>query len=622
MASGDEAPILIIGIDFGTTYSGVAYSRRKNPPKLITNWKTLRNFNQDKEKVPSAVFYDQMTEGDFSWGYAVPIGEDVLRWFKLLLVDEIDLPFKIRTSRHVTAARALAKQLNKTPVEVIGGYLRELWKHARENIMRAVGQRVFKIARLHFVVTLPAIWPHYARARMEEALVLAGIREARPAGETIVDFISEPEAAALACLEGCFDEIDLNLGEHLIVCDAGGGTADIITYTILKMEPLIVRESVRGDGDLCGAMFLDEGFLFLLKKLIPADVQAKMGDSGLRKIMNDEWEHGIKSSVWTVDNNYHPPKITVQASTVRDNVYRPQIAKIEKLVEEQIQQVRAKYRRKPKFLILVGGFGKSKFLYECLQEKLGKKIEILQDSDSGPWTAVVRGAVYHGLLRSNMSDNLSVSVESRVSRYSYGTLVNAMPFDATMHEQEDRFYCSANQAWLAGNQTMWFVDINETVSAHRPHKFTCWQELSSPDDEVVVDIVFSDAEKPPKRQDETVKPLCVIKLPEIPSWSKIPRWKNSNGEEFRHFEYELRMISNGTSLDFSVHYNNRKIATQSASFESSGCTSAGATSAPDAGGSESRPPRASNRQMGRRPDPDYNEESGGEEEDDDFELED
>lgn len=107
----------------------------------------------------------------------------------------------------------------------------------------------------------------------------------------------------------------------------------------------------------------------------------------------------------------------------------------------------------------MGGFGKSEFLYECLQEKFGKKIEILQDSNSDPWTAVVRGAVYHGLIRSKMTDSLNVSIESRISRYSYGTLVNAMPFDATMHEQEDRFYCSANQVWLAANQTMWFVDI-------------------------------------------------------------------------------------------------------------------------------------------------------------------
>ncbi|EEU45996.1 uncharacterized protein NECHADRAFT_79049 [Fusarium vanettenii 77-13-4] len=620
MASGgDEAPILIIGIDFGTTYSGVAYSRRKNPPKLITNWKNLRHFNQDKEKVPSAVFYDLMTEGDFSWGYEVPIGEDVLRWFKLLLVDENDPPFKIRTSPHVMTARALIRQLKKTPVEVIGDYLGALWKHSRENIMRAVGQRVFKIARLHFVVTLPAIWPHYARTRMEEALMRAGIREPRPAGETIVDFISEPEAAALACLEGSSDAIDLKPGQHLIVCDAGGGTVDIITYKIIKMDPLTVQESARGDGDLCGAMFLDESFALLLKEKIPADIQAKMGDSGLRKFMHDEWEHGIKTSVdkdRVVNGKYHPPRITIEASTVRDKVYRPQITRIEKLVEEQIKQVKEKFRRKPKYLMLVGGFGKSKFLYECLQEKLGKKIEILQDSNSDPWTAVVRGAVYHGLVRSNMTDNINVSIESRISRYSYGTLVNAMPFDATMHEQEDRFYCSANQACPL---TLVAYLENETVSAHKPHKFTCWQELSSPDDEVTVDIVFSDAETPPKRQDGTVKPLCEIKVPHIPNWDKLPLWKNSNGEEFRHFGYELCMVSDGTSLDFSVYHNKRKIAAQSASFESSGCASAGAASA---GGSASRPPRASNRQMGRRPDPDYNEESGSEEEDGDFEMED
>jgi hypothetical protein len=148
--------------------------------------------------------------------------------------------------------------------------------------------------------------------------------------------------------------------------------------------------------------------------------------------------------------------------------------------------------------------------------------------------------------------------------------------------------------------------------------------LSSPDDEVIVDIVFSDAETPPKRQDGTVKPLRVVKVPQIPDWSKLPRWKNSNGEEFRHFEYELRMVSDGTSLNFSVYHNKRKIATESASFESSGCASAGAASASasGAGGSASKPPRASNRQMGSRPDPDYNEESVSEEEDDDSEMED
>jgi hypothetical protein len=50
-------------------------------------------------------------------------------------------------------------------------------------------------------------------------------------------------------------------------------------------------------------MFLDESFLIYLKDLIPPDVKVKMGDGGIRKIMNDEWEHGIKPSVCKTSTN-------------------------------------------------------------------------------------------------------------------------------------------------------------------------------------------------------------------------------------------------------------------------------------------------------------------------------
>lgn len=82
------------------------------------------------------------------------------------------------------------------------------------------------------------------------------------------------------------------------------------------------------------------------------------------------------------------------------------------------------------------------------------------------------------------------------------------------------------------------------------------------------------------------------------------------------------MVSDGTTLDFSVYHNKRKIATKNASFESSGCASAPVASTSGAGGSASKRPRASNRQMSHRPDPDYNEESGSEVGDNDSEMED
>ncbi|KAM5351656.1 hypothetical protein ACJ41O_004379 [Fusarium nematophilum] len=531
-ASTDEAPQLIIGIDFGTTHELPSYPDYYRI-KHITHWKSTRDYNSDKEKVPSAISY---SDSPPEWGYAVPLDESVLRWFKLLIVDEGDLPGKIQGSPQIFSVRRLVKRANKTPAEVIGEYLRGLWKHSRESIIRSVGQRMFKVSRLHFVVTLPAIWPHYTRARMEEALKHAVILNSEHAGQTSHSFISEPEAAALSCLEENSDRTDVKVGDHFVVCDAGGGTVDIITYTVVKLHPLTVRESVRGDGDLCGAMFLDENFRTLLKKLIPADIQSQIGESGLLKIMSDDWEHGIKP------NN---------------------------LVSDQIKQVKAQHRRVPKFVILVGGFGKSKFLYECLQETVGDRIEVLQDDGDGPWTAVIRGAVLHGLAEKGLTDSIAVQVDSRISRYNYGTLFNILPFEEDEHHHKDRQYCPVNQDFLAVDQTKWFVEIGEAVSARVPIRCHFWQELSNPNDEILVEIVFSDALHPPRRKDRTVKSLGVIRISKVPDWDKLYRWTNTDGEEFRQFTYELRMVSDGASLDFSVYYNKERLGSQSVCFESS-----------------------------------------------------
>ncbi|KAF4459287.1 Heat shock 70 kDa 12B [Fusarium albosuccineum] len=632
MASTAEssAPTLVVGIDFGTTYSGVAWSSsaRKNKPKPVTNWKTLKNFNSDKEKVPSAIHYDENSEEGPAWGYAVPLDENVLRWFKLLIIDEKDLPSKIRGSPQINTARARLLQLNKTPTEAIGDYLRAVWKHSRESIVRSVGQRMFKISRLHIIVTLPAIWPLYARIRMEEAMEVAGFCVPRPAGETTIDYISEPEAAALACLHETSEGAELKAcltlllrvlisqltSLRLAIISSSVTPVDIITYTVLKTHPLTVRESVKGDGDLCGAMFLDESFRVILKKLIPKDILEKMEHNDINKIMNDEWEHGIKPSVskdskpWdiplpfagTTNGRFHPAKISIKASVIRDMVYSPQVAKIKVLVAEQIRQ----------FVILVGGFGRSTYLHECLEANLGGKIDILQDEGSGPWTAVVRGAVLHGQMRRGMSDSVAIAVESRICRYSYGTLVDIIPFEDELHAPQDRHFCPVNNVFLAANQTRWFVHVGEAVSTYKPISYQFWQDLSSPDDDIFVDIVISAAATPPMRKDKTVKPLHTIRISRIPNWDKLPSWTNKKGEEFRRVDYELRMISDGPTLEFSVRHNNRRLGAQNVSFET--------IDSSETQGSSALAPKSRTKQMSSRPDPDYVEGSDSDEEDDLF----
>ncbi|KAG5788843.1 hypothetical protein H9Q69_012092 [Fusarium xylarioides] len=461
--------------------------------------------------------------------------------FKLLFVDEKDLPDHNQHSVQLKTARALMLKANKTPVQILGDYLRQLWRHCRQNIVRAEGRRMMTVSTVHLVVTLPAIWPYYTRPRMTEALGHAGLLNITKAGHTTLDFISEPEAAALTFLKENADRFNVRVGDHFVICDAGGGTV---------LDPLIISESVKGDGGLCGAMFLDEKFLNLLKETIPFEAQKSLDKQTFHRIMESDWEGGLKSSFCEtsgdlplqlsydglINTNFFPSKFIIDVSEIREKVFDPVVKDVKQLVQKQVNAVKHKYKKKPK----------------------GNLVDVLQQDGEKPWTAVLRGAVLHGLARTNHASSIKVTVASRVSRHSYGTLVNISPFDPKDHDAKDRAWDAGLQEFLAGS----------SVSAYDPVFESFWQDLTSPDDDLQIDIVTSDASTPPTRKDDSVKPMCIVKASELPRWDTIPVWTNEDGEVLHRITYELRMISDGSSLDFQVFYKNKSIASGSVAFDS------------------------------------------------------
>ena len=80
--------------------------------------------------------------------------------------------------------------------------------------------------------------------------------------------ISEPEAAAIYALD-VLDPHTIQVGDTFVLCDAGGGTVDLISYTVTTLEPqLEITEATAGTGMLCGSTFLNRGFeKFLEDKL-------------------------------------------------------------------------------------------------------------------------------------------------------------------------------------------------------------------------------------------------------------------------------------------------------------------------------------------------------------------
>ncbi|OBT39592.1 hypothetical protein VE00_10554 [Pseudogymnoascus sp. WSF 3629] len=69
-------------------------------------------------------------------------------------------------------------------------------------------------------------------------------------------------------------------GDTFVVCDAGGGTVDLITYQVRSVEPLDLYEVVQGDGGICGAAILDMRFEAFIRHRLGAQSDISLGLNG------------------------------------------------------------------------------------------------------------------------------------------------------------------------------------------------------------------------------------------------------------------------------------------------------------------------------------------------------
>lgn len=179
-------------------FSGISYAYSSDAKKIdiLTNWDETNN---DYVKVPSVIKFTP--QGDI-WGVDAKNLAEALRWFKLTLVNPPDLDVGVRNSVQIQDARAALQALDMSPVEAIAAYMKHMWEHCIEKLKVADGEDIVDTSRFHVAFTVPAIWPDYARSLMEQAVQQAGILKKRTAGvgKTEHDFVSEPEAAALATL--------------------------------------------------------------------------------------------------------------------------------------------------------------------------------------------------------------------------------------------------------------------------------------------------------------------------------------------------------------------------------------------------------------------------------------
>ncbi|KAG5663800.1 hypothetical protein KAF25_006385 [Fusarium avenaceum] len=568
---------IVIGIDFGTTFSGVAwaYSREPDEIEIVTSWDAELNHCSDVEKAPTQLYFDENGQ-DVKWGYSIPTDKEPLKWFKLLLIDLKDLPTDVARSSQLQEARRLRNKIKKEPIEIIATFLRKLWDHSLDSIRRAVGVDLLKRTKLQVVITLPAIWPPYAQQRMKQAAQQSGILDGRPAGATTLRFISEPEAVALATIKDLAKRSNIKTGDTIIVCDAGGGTVDLISYIFESTDPFIIKECVKGDGDLCGGVFLDEGFIKLVRKKSPSGTWGPVSNSDEKKFINDQWEHGIKpqfenqTRTWPVDLpescGRNPSqglrrRITLDLTSNEIlSVFSPIIGKIENLVSRQVDTIQGKYHKAPKYIILVGGFGRSRYLFNSLENRF--QSTILQSRGNKPWTSICRGAVVQGLLQHNPSSSLAVNVEARIARMSYGIKFQT-PFVEGKHDVCDKAWDVNDHKFKATGQMKWFLKEGDDVSEKRSVHHDFFRLISGSTIDEGVTIYSLTAFPPPLRKDDSnIRSLYSIKWNEGISVKNLPKYTNPVGQVFSRLDFIVKMDCEDGTVNFSVHHNGSKVGEQ------------------------------------------------------------
>ncbi|KAJ5609919.1 hypothetical protein N7528_009185 [Penicillium herquei] len=273
-------PTFLVGIDFGTTMTSVSYykfklGRRpvngvsKQAIKSIVSWPGAAS-SQNKGEVPTESLY---MDGQYYWGYGVQRkAQDVLydadvdsankpiRFAKLFLEDSLSngghspLTAATKAAPYADLHQTL-KALGKDIRDVIRDYLVEIFRHTMAQLASSEGFK--NTSKVELALSVPAGWPLKASWALQDIL--------KQAVETVgfgqgfdLFLVNEPEAASAFVLDMLVSQKTITTGETFLVCDAGGGTVDVTTYTIDSRSPFRFSESVPPNGANCGSIYVNQ----------------------------------------------------------------------------------------------------------------------------------------------------------------------------------------------------------------------------------------------------------------------------------------------------------------------------------------------------------------------------
>ncbi|RIA82050.1 hypothetical protein C1645_744051 [Glomus cerebriforme] len=428
MSSLDDDDIrVVVSVDFGTTYSGYAYAHKSNPRDIIVqdNWDELEGGHY---KTPTVIKYDESYTIVKSWGFPALAEKPSNKKKSSHLSKPIEL-FKLHLLKDLSNGKPFLPE-GLDFKQVITDYLKNLCEMIKSDASH--WQYLDFYNQVLIILTIPSEFDDDAISIMRECAFNAGLT--KELFSRNLRFTTEPEAAAVYCLNSIEEQYNLSAGASFMIVDCGGGTVDLTTRQLLNGNKM--SEITERTGDNCGSSFVDQEFVkFLGRKLGKSTIEllkenhygllqyivqefcrrVKLPFTGkesdfqqfdidlddyklIKQYVNGEEKDRLEESDWSIEIQFEDAK----------TMFDPVIGKIIRLIRGQLE----KSNEKCSALMLVGGFSESKYLQTRIKQEFGKVVPNISVPIQ-PMIAVIKGGVQFGLQPEK--------VVNRVLKRTYGT---------------------------------------------------------------------------------------------------------------------------------------------------------------------------------------------------------
>ncbi|RGP69846.1 hypothetical protein FLONG3_7672 [Fusarium longipes] len=589
----EDHPDLIVSVDLGTTFTGVAWMRPGIPIQIVNDWPG--SDDRGDRKVPTTTVYN--TDGSISsWGFMCADDDHdsskIRREFFKIFLDPDTL--EVAQQQGLTNV----PRSNGEARRFVTDYLTQVYAHVKDSIEMRMGIKHvggWGTMSVLFLFSAPTTWTSLAVVNtFKGAIHDAGFGTEGLKHSAFVD-LTESEAAAVATLKT--GAVSLQANNIFLTVDAGGGTTDLalmrVDSTDSSCPQLSQIAAVSGLG--VGSSLIDRAFARLVSQRmaanpdfrLPADFAARMARSpGFKSVKHKFGEKVYMQPVYKIvmegvgyDVNHEG--LGVQGGrmlfTKQDiqALFDVHIEAIMERIKQRLHWLKDQgHVEQVGYIILSGGLGSSAYVREALQEHLTKlqhpnarNIVVIPSQD--PQLVVARGILENKRQRME-SGNKSV-LSSWIARASYGVIVQEVYMPAQHFDEDIRQDpWDPNVKW-ATNQIQWLIKKGDTVNPDTPLSKLFEIRLKDGDTTRAweAEIVVSNNEPqwlPRSLKQAGVMKLCSVKsnLDGIEQHQLVLKEKRGTclrrGHKYYICRFDIRVIVAPVDLRFELWFNKTKFS--------------------------------------------------------------